>query len=93
MMPEPLVRLLAWAGDAMKLCGVKEPPLSSFRLRNMRADTTRIPIEPTERLTGPLPFSMEQGVEGTIAWLKTHNHANLPSPHSGRPAASAEHAK
>lgn len=78
-MSEPLVRLLAWAGDAMKLCGVKEPPLSSFRLRNMRADTTGIPIEPTERLTGPLPFSMEQGVEGTIAWLKTHDHTNLPS--------------
>ena len=72
-LPEPLVRLLAWAGDLLKLCGVKEPPFSSFRLRNMRADTTHIPLGPTQRLTGPLPFSMEQGVEETIAWSRRHN--------------------
>jgi nucleoside-diphosphate-sugar epimerase len=68
-MPEPMVRLAAWGGDLMKLCGYPEPPLSSFRLRNMRADTTGVPLEPTERVTGPLPYSMEQGVEATIAWL------------------------
>ncbi len=71
-MPDPLVRLLAWAGDLAKVCGVKVPPISSFRLRNMRTDTTGIPTEPMEQLTGPLPFSMKQGVEETIAWLKRH---------------------
>jgi nucleoside-diphosphate-sugar epimerase len=71
--PEPFVRLLAWGGDLLKLCGVKEPPFSSFRLRNMRANTTGIPIEPIKRITGPLPYSMEQGVEETIAWLQEHN--------------------
>ena len=70
--PKSVVQLLAWAGDLMKRCGIKDPPISSFRLRNMRADTTFIPIEPTRRLTGPLPFSMEQGVEETITWLKQH---------------------
>ena len=68
--PAPLVRPLAWAGDLLKLCGGREAPLSSFRLRNMRADTTGIPLEPTRQLTGPLPYSMEEGVARTVAWLR-----------------------
>jgi len=71
--PEPVVRLIAWAGDLMKLCGIKEPPFSSFRLRNMQADTTGIPLEPIRRLTGPLPFSMKEGVEETVEWFRKHN--------------------
>lgn len=71
--PEPVVRLCAWSGDLMKLCGIKEPPLSSFRLRNMRVDTTSIPLEPIRKLTGQLPFSMEEGVEETVAWFRKHN--------------------
>lgn len=70
--PEPIVHLLAWAGDLMKLCGIKEPPFSSFRLNNMRGDTTGIPLEPIKQVTGPLPYSMEQGVEETILWFKKH---------------------
>jgi nucleoside-diphosphate-sugar epimerase len=75
-MPGPMVRLLAWAGDLMKLCGYQEPPLSSFRLRNMRADTTVVPLEPIERITGPLPYSLEQGVQATIDWLSEANLIN-----------------
>jgi len=71
--PEPIVYLLAWCGDLMKFCGIKEPPLSSFRLRNMRADTTGIPLESIKSVTGPLPYSMEQGVEETIGWLRKHD--------------------
>lgn len=71
--PEPIVYLLAWVGDLMKLCGIKDPPLSSFRLRNMKADTTGIPLESIKSVTGPLPYSMEQGVEETIAWFKKHD--------------------
>ncbi len=71
--PEPIVRFLAWAGDLLKLFGVQEPPFSSFRLRNMRADTTGVPLEPIRRITGPLPYSMEQGVEETIAWFKKYD--------------------
>jgi len=70
--PEPIVRLLAWGGDFMKLCGIREPTSSSFRLRNMRADTTGISLEPIKQVTGPLPYTMEQGVEETILWFKKH---------------------
>ncbi len=54
----------------MKLAGFTEPPLTSFRLRNMWADTTGIPLDATRLLTGPLPYTMEQGVRETIAWLR-----------------------
>ena len=71
--PEPFVRLLAWSGDLLKLCGIKNPLFSSSRLRNMRADTTDIPLEPIKQTTGLLPYSLEQGVEETIAWLQKYN--------------------
>lgn len=72
-MPDWLVAIFARIGDTMKLCGVKDPVLSSFRLRNMQTDTTLIPLEPIRSVTGPLPYTMEQGVEETIAWLRRHN--------------------
>ncbi len=71
--PEWMVRLLALAGDLMKFCGIREPPFSSFRLKNMRADTTGIPFESMRKITGPLPYSLEQGVEETISWFQKHN--------------------
>lgn len=71
--PEPVARLLAWAGDLMKLCGIKEPPFSSFRLHNMRADTTGIDLEPIKCVTGPLPYTLERGVEETITWFKSQD--------------------
>jgi hypothetical protein len=72
VLPDIIVQLFAWAGDIMKFCGIKEPPFSSFRLANMRADTSGIPTGPIEKITGPLPYSMEQGVEETIAWLREY---------------------
>jgi GlcNAc-P-P-Und epimerase len=70
--PEPIVKLLAWSGDLLKLVGIEEPPFSTFRLRNMRADTSKIPLENLKKITGPLPYSIEQGVEETIAWFKEY---------------------
>jgi nucleoside-diphosphate-sugar epimerase len=70
--PLPAAQLLAWGGDLLKLCGVNEPPFSSFRLRNMLADTTGIPLEPIKQIASFLPWSMEQGVEATIAWVDKH---------------------
>jgi len=71
--PRPVAQLLAWGGDLLKICGMKEPPFSSFRLRNMQADTANVPLEPIKQITGPLPYSLEQGVDRTIAWLREHN--------------------
>lgn len=70
-LPEVVVRPLAWAGDVAKMIGIREPPLSSFRLKNMRADTTVVPIKPIQEITGPLPYTLESGVRETIKWLKS----------------------
>lgn len=72
VLPALFVQLFAYVGDIMKFCGIKEPLFSSFRLANMRADTSGIPTGPIEKITGTLPYSMEQGVEETIAWLKKY---------------------
>lgn len=68
--PESLVKLAALSGDMLKKIGVKNPPLTTFRLNNMQADTTGIPLEPIKEITGPLPYTMEQGVDHTIKWLR-----------------------
>lgn len=36
----------------------------------MRADTTGIPLEKMKEISGALPYSMEQGVDLTIRWLR-----------------------
>ncbi len=71
--PGPLMRIAALAGDALKLCGVKNPPITTFRLRNMKADTSGIPLDNIQVLTGSLPYSLQQGVDETIAWLRGQN--------------------
>ncbi|MCA9268385.1 MAG: hypothetical protein KDA41_07930 [Planctomycetales bacterium] len=68
--PEAVVRGLALGGDLLQSLGFKRAPLTTFRLKNMRADTSRIPLGPTEAVTGSLPFSLEQGVDQTIHWMR-----------------------
>ena len=69
--PGVVMAAAARIGDVLKCLGWRNPPMTSFRLRNMKADTSRIPLENMKSLTGePLPYTMEQGVAETLAWLK-----------------------
>jgi hypothetical protein len=36
----------------------------------MRADTTWTPIDATREVVGPVPYSLEQGVDETVAWMR-----------------------
>ncbi len=72
--PECVVKIAARAGDLLKKLGYRNPPMTSFRLKNMRMDTTGIPLESIRHIAGPLPYSIEQGVEDTIEWLKSQKH-------------------
>lgn len=69
--PLGLLKFVAIAGDIAKNIGVKNPPLTSFRLNNiltpMVYDTSR-----EEEVVGALPFSMEEGVARTLEWLNEH---------------------
>ena len=68
-LPEPLVKLGARVGDGLGKLGVRAP-LTSFRLANMRADTSGGPLENVRALADPLPFTLAQGVEATITWMR-----------------------
>ncbi|HVZ80654.1 MAG TPA: NAD(P)-dependent oxidoreductase [bacterium] len=70
--PMFLVRLAAVTGDLLKLLGVKNPPITSFRLKNMMANTATLPLDAIKELTGQLPFSIDEGVDETVKWLKRY---------------------
>lgn len=68
--PVPVLRAGAMVGDLLGRTGVMaSPPLTTFRLENMltgsRFDTTWL-----DSLTGPLPFTMGEGVAETVAWMR-----------------------
>jgi nucleoside-diphosphate-sugar epimerase len=68
--PGPIIRVVAWVGDLLHALGYRKFPMTSFRLHNMWTDTTGVPIKPIREITGELPYSMKDGVEATVDWLK-----------------------
>jgi nucleoside-diphosphate-sugar epimerase len=70
--PLPLARLAATAGDAARAVGIPSP-IYTYRLRNLTTDWI-LPMAPTTALAGRAPFSMPQGVDQTVAWLREHGH-------------------
>jgi hypothetical protein len=70
--PLPHLRVAAAAGDAARLLGWQNPPLTWFRLNKMITEMVCETSE-LERIVGPLPFSEKQGVAITVDWLRNHN--------------------
>lgn len=68
-LPLPLLKAAAHAGDILQRLGYKEPPLTTFRLDNLCTNMLH-DFWGLEAITGPLPFSMEQGVAKTVEWMK-----------------------
>lgn len=68
-LPLGLLKLMALAGDILQKLGYKNPPLTSFRLDNLCTNMLHnfgdLPV-----VTGPLPYTAEQGVKQTVAWMK-----------------------
>lgn len=69
--PEAVVRLAAGCGDLLMALGWQNTPLSSRRLGNMRTPSSLVPVAETYAVTGPSPFSVRDGVEATVAWLRS----------------------
>jgi GlcNAc-P-P-Und epimerase len=69
VLPDLIVNFLAKIGDVLTSSGLKSFPLTSFRLANMRADTTIPLLKDTRFVTGDLPFTVERGVEETLRWF------------------------
>ena len=66
-----VLRGAGWVGDALKSAGWRHPPLTSFRLNNLLTPMIHN-LEPLKKITGELPYSMEEGVGITISWLRSH---------------------
>lgn len=67
--PLLFLRFFAALGDLLKHSGWKNPPLTRFRLNNLMTDMIYETSE-VESICGQLPYSVEQGVELTLEWLK-----------------------
>ena len=68
--PPWAARVLARAGDLINAVGFQEFPFNSFRLRNILTQYL-FDLEQTRGVCGPLPFTMTQGVEQTVAWFNS----------------------
>lgn len=79
--PLAALRTLAVFGDALKYCGVRNPPLTSFRLNNMLTDAV-FDLSTLKSICGEAPYSMEQGVAFTTAWMRAESNDA-----DGRPAS------
>ena len=66
--PLGLARTAAYCGDAVNAIGVRNFPFNSFRLNNVLTQY-RFDTKALEAICGPLPYTMEQGVAETAAWL------------------------
>ncbi|MBV8141796.1 MAG: NAD(P)-dependent oxidoreductase, partial [Verrucomicrobia bacterium] len=69
--PVAVLKFAAHLGDVAKRAGIRNPPLTQFRLRNLLTEMI-YDTEELHSLTGPLPFSLEDSVIITCAWIKKH---------------------
>lgn len=67
--PETVARLAARIGDFLNNIGYPKFPFNTFRLRNVLAEYI-FDLKPTQKVCGPLPYGMKEGVKETAAWLK-----------------------
>lgn len=71
-MPLAVMRCMARIGDACQKAGWQNPPLTSFRLNNLRSRMV-YDISGTREVVGLLPSNTEQGVERTVSWMRCQN--------------------
>lgn len=67
--PLTLLRALAWVGDGLKRAGVRNPPLSSFRLNNLLTEAV-FDMRSLETVVGPTPYDVKGGLRITVNWIR-----------------------
>ena len=68
VVPYAVMKSAALCGDLVSALGFRRVPLTSYRLANMTRDNV-LDMSPTLEVTGANPFTLEQGIEATVAWL------------------------
>ncbi len=76
IVPRPLLRALALAGDIPTYLTGKPFLISSSRLHSMTTDY-HTPMEPTFDLLGQNPWTLEAGIKETIEWLRTSRDSGV----------------
>ena len=66
--PKFIFHILAFFGDFLKLFGIKNPPMTSFRLKNMFTESI-FDISSLEENVGKCPYSEQEGVDITCQWI------------------------
>ena len=67
-MPLSVMQAAAAIGDLVAKTGRIDPPLTRFRLANMRTPSS-YDTDALDQLTGALPVGWREGVAETVAWL------------------------
>ena len=65
-----ILKIAALFGDLLKICGWRNPPLTSFRLDNLLTPMEH-DLNPLKELVGDLPCSMKDGIETTVSWMRS----------------------
>ncbi|MDG2091634.1 MAG: NAD(P)-dependent oxidoreductase [SAR86 cluster bacterium] len=73
VLPKIFVFMAAYAGDFLKFLGYHSPPFSSFRLKNMMANTTKVPLTSIKKFVPNLPFNLNDGVKRTVTWINEND--------------------
>jgi nucleoside-diphosphate-sugar epimerase len=67
--PYALMKLAALVGEVLQATRLAEPPITSWRLNNLVTNMI-YPMAPTAEVAGALPFSVDEGVATTVAWMR-----------------------
>ena len=67
--PLSVLRMMATAGDGFRKLGWKNPPLTSFRLNNLRTQMV-YDMSATQEIAGRCPYTMKEGVQATVDWIE-----------------------
>jgi hypothetical protein len=70
VIPRQLLALLAASGSVLAAAGIRFP-ITRSRYRSMTEDYFS-PVETTIRDFGSPPYSLEQGIQETVAWLREY---------------------
>lgn len=74
--PYGVLRVVAKVGDLAAWLGWNGVPLTTFRLDNLLTEMVH-DLDPLEKIVGPLPFSLIEGVERTVAWLSAAGEVRI----------------
>jgi nucleoside-diphosphate-sugar epimerase len=69
-LPSALLSVVARFGDSLARMGWSGVPLTSFRLANLRTEMIH-DFSDIAAITGPLPFSAEEGIRLTADWMRS----------------------